>query len=115
MQLGSAVEHVAKIIASTVSAHPALGRDLHGFGPMHAVHLATLRSAVPGYVEVPSTRPAFVVATKSAAALRIAFANERALHDQLINAAVVARNGRYARLFGGMSAAISQQLAAVHA
>lgn len=115
VELGSAIGHAQQILASTIAAHPALGPTLRGFGPMHAVHLATLRTAVPGYFNLRDPRPAPSIPTSPAAALRYARSIENQLRDQLITVAVAASDGRYARLFGSMSAAISQQLAAAPA
>lgn len=115
VEVGSAISHAQQIVVATVAAHRALGPALRGFGPMHAVHLATLRSAVPGYFDQVSLQPPTSIPTGSAAALRFARSIESDLHVQLVNVAVAAHDGRYAGLFGSMSAAISQQLAAVRA
>ncbi|MCW2753454.1 MAG: hypothetical protein JWQ32_865 [Marmoricola sp.] len=115
VELGSAILGAVRVIARVGSTYPALVRRLHPLVTMHEVHVTTLRQAVPGYVDRATTSPAPVTARNQAAALRLVADTERTLHDRLIAAAIAAESGRYARLFGSMSAAISQQLAAMPA
>ncbi|MCW2854698.1 MAG: hypothetical protein JWR52_313 [Marmoricola sp.] len=115
VELGSAMAGAERVIGRIASTYPALVHRLHPLVAMHEVHLTNLRQAVPGYVDRATTSAAPVTARNQAAALRLVLDTERALHDRLIEVAVAAESGRYARLFGSMSAAISQQLAVMPA
>jgi hypothetical protein len=113
VRIGSAAVGAAGVIGAVLARFPGLTHRLDGLVAMHQVHLMTLRAAVPGYHETATASPTPIIPTKSGAALQLVLSTERTLHDELIATAVAARNGRYARLFGSMSAAISQQLAAM--
>ena len=97
-------------LAEVVGDFPGLTGRLAPLRSMHQAHLAVLEPAVPDGVDTsprPSLGPAPVNAAQALARTRTEETGHRAL---LVDLAVAAESGPFARLLGSMSAAVSQQL-----
>ncbi|WP_123226201.1 hypothetical protein [Nocardioides marmoriginsengisoli] len=92
------------------AAHPALTKRLSGLTDLYRAHLEALVAAVPDGVDTtPATAPRPVPAGR-AAALALVGKDAAAVQVGLVDLAVQARSGPFARLLGSMSAGLAQQV-----
>ena len=97
-------------LEATQAARPALAKQLSGLADLYRAHLEALVAAVPDGVDTkPAISPRPVPGSRTAA-LDLVAKDAHGLQGGLVELAVRAQSGPFARLLGTMSAGLAQQV-----